>query len=704
MINATHILEIILTRKSLTIGLYDSRSKARHFDEVSLNKLMVERLCGDAVRLMNRNNEAGALSAGLATELKKIGRALFDQLLSEGVKARLGEEDIQNLSILMDEALIPIPWEILHDGREFLALKFNVGRSIRTKHPSFAAIPRMPELPLKLLVLADPVGDLPEARTEAFNIRQSLEQKEKLFVVTTKIKHISTDYVVKHIRDYDILHLAGHNEYNYDEPVKSGWKLDDGVLRAVDIIQMRGGAPLPLLVFANTCQTAGVLPPKMVIADTERAFCSIANAFLYTGVKHFLGTLMEIPDQAAVEFSREFYLQVSIGKTVGAAVREARLKLLQKQGEDTVLWATYLLYGDPGVPLISREAPDTVLEQLATVLIPGKRPAALYIFAGLLVLLALAIAENFFRKRFARGPAPGDTTDIVVSVSPTPEPEKTVVRRHITREDIRAVLWPPVQRVNQLVALRSLEDPSGEEGLAQVEYFSFLVQTYSSLRQYRLSSLYAGALAEWADAHKDTNKIMAAKYYVQSADAILEEYLFSGLFIDHSGASTARPGWQDNPNLARSLNFYQRGLALTTDQDPEEVLRVRARLLAGIARVYKLRGSIQPAIQSYGHAVKILENLSFLSANERYCLANSYVDLISLYVTAQKDFKKAQIPLTQLVERFTWDPFLPLEDRVLRRGVVRKFDLLFRRLRQDGLATTPFYEDVLQVYKKLTAP
>ncbi|MFA5260536.1 MAG: CHAT domain-containing protein [Candidatus Omnitrophota bacterium] len=704
MTNVTHILEVILTRNSLTVSFYESGSTVHHFDEVTLNKMMVERLCGEAVRLMNRGNEAGPLASGLVVELKKVGRALFDQLLSEGVKARMGEEDIQNLIILLDESLIQIPWEILHDGGEFLSLKYNMGRSVRTKHPALAAIPRIAELPLKMLVLADPVGDLPEARTEAFNIRQVLDREEDLFEVTTKIKHITTDYVVKNIRDYDVLHLAGHNEYNFEDPVKSGWTLDDGVLRAVDIIQMRGGAPLPLLVFANACKSANVLPPKMVISDTERAFCSIANAFLYTGVKHFLGTLMEIPDQVAAEFSREFYLQISNGKPVGAAVREARLRLLQPPGEDTVFWATYVLYGDPSSCLISRESPNTGLEQLATALIPGKRPAALYMFAGLLVLLALAMSENFFRKRFSRVTVPVETTAPGVPLAPTPEPRKTAIRRSITRDDIRAVLWPSISRVNQLIAFRNQEQVAEKAASEeQLEHFRFLVNTYASLRQYRLSTLYTTALVEWADARAAENKKVAAEYYAESADALLEEYLFSALFINPSG-STSESGWKDSPGFSLSLDLYQRGLRLTTEQDSEELLRIRARFLIGLARGYKIRGSLQPAIQNYELAVKILENIPVLSVSERYQLANSYVDLASLYVQNQKDFKKAHDSMVQLGERFAWDTYFSLEDRVLMRPVVRKFELLLRGLRQDGLATTQFYEDAVQVYKKLSLP
>lgn len=73
----------------------------------------------------------------------------------------------------------------------------------------------------------------------------------------------------------------------------------------------------------------------------------MANAFMLAGVKHYIGTFWEILDEPSSRFAVECYRQALSGKTVGEAVREARLALIRQYGEEAIVWASYLLYGDP---------------------------------------------------------------------------------------------------------------------------------------------------------------------------------------------------------------------------------------------------------------------------------------------------------------------------------------------------------------------
>ena len=73
----------------------------------------------------------------------------------------------------------------------------------------------------------------------------------------------------------------------------------------------------------------------------------LANAFVLAGVKHYVGTFWEILDEPSRRFALEFYRQVLLGLSVGEAMREARLSLIREYGEETIVWGSYLLYGDP---------------------------------------------------------------------------------------------------------------------------------------------------------------------------------------------------------------------------------------------------------------------------------------------------------------------------------------------------------------------
>src|SRR3989338_1239270 len=108
---------------------------------------------------------------------KKSGELLWENILSRQVKDKLKSSPIENLILSIDEELINIPWEFLYDGSNFLCLNFNLGRSVLTKtidtpirYRDFSSIPKM-------LVLANPTGDLKSAYLEGVNIRNQFDRK-----------------------------------------------------------------------------------------------------------------------------------------------------------------------------------------------------------------------------------------------------------------------------------------------------------------------------------------------------------------------------------------------------------------------------------------------------------------------------------------------------------------------------------------------
>ena len=157
-------------------------------------------------------------------------------------------------------------------------------------------------------------------------------------LATSRVKNIPPDYVKQRIHDYDILHYAGHAEMD-------GWVLAGGKITAADILAM-GTRPLPGLVFMNSCHSADE-NGKRVDNDGERQLFSLANAFLISGGRHVVGTLWKIADDAALIAAKEFYRQFVSGHAVGRAMREARKRLISEHGEDHIVWAGYVLYGDP---------------------------------------------------------------------------------------------------------------------------------------------------------------------------------------------------------------------------------------------------------------------------------------------------------------------------------------------------------------------
>ena len=87
------------------------------------------------------------------------------------------------------------------------------------------------------------------------------------------------------------------------------------------------------IVFLATCRS-GVRDHRLLISAVE--------AFRFFHPRCLIGTLADVPDLAASEFCGAFYGEVSKGSSVGAALLEGRVHLLEKlQNPFGVLFSSY---------------------------------------------------------------------------------------------------------------------------------------------------------------------------------------------------------------------------------------------------------------------------------------------------------------------------------------------------------------------------
>ncbi len=193
--------------------------------------------------------------------------------------------------------------------------------------------------PYSALVLADPCGDLDAAYEEGIRLRDLLDGQPWLRVALQS-SEIPRATLRENAREFDILHFAGHAEVGGQG---EGWLMSDGRFSAEDVDRLNGGRPFPALVFANACGSGRSSRAPGGSASTW----SLARAFLNAGVRHFIGTHWDVPDQIAGEFSEHFYRNLCAGLSIGDALRKARVALSRDHGEGTILWGAYCLYGDP---------------------------------------------------------------------------------------------------------------------------------------------------------------------------------------------------------------------------------------------------------------------------------------------------------------------------------------------------------------------
>jgi tetratricopeptide (TPR) repeat protein len=339
------VLEILRQGEMLKMSIFEQTELAstlRHYSQCTVSFTEIDRLCQEIISILNKAGKISAFEEDLIKGLTKAGQLLWDHLLSRPVKDKLKSVQVSNLLLSIDEELINIPWELLHDGSNFLCLTFNVGRVIRTRDPVSQPCYRSFSGVLKMLILANPTNDLKSAYLEGINIKNQFDRKRNDIHIDFKSTYIDKLYVKKNLYDYDIVHFAGHAEFEADNPDNSGWVLSDARFTVQDILAMGSTVSLPTLVFSNACHSAAGAVNH-----------SLASAFLFSGVRHYIGAIRKIEDPVSLSFSKEFYTQLISGKCVGESIRQSRLKLINEYGITPMHWASYLLYGDPNFVLFT---------------------------------------------------------------------------------------------------------------------------------------------------------------------------------------------------------------------------------------------------------------------------------------------------------------------------------------------------------------
>jgi len=359
------VLEILRQDAVLKMSIFEKSELAstlRHYSQCAVSFAEIEKFCQEVIAILNKANKPGAYSQELIKGLEKTGQLLWEHLITRPVKEILKTTALSDLILSIDEELIDIPWELLFDGENFLCLNFNLGRVVRTKqqisqpkYRSWTSIPGM-------LILANPTNDLKSAYSEGVFIKNQFDRKRKEISIDFKSTNIDTLYVKKNLRDYDLVHFAGHCEYDSDNPERTGWVFCDGRFSSQDILTMGQTLSFPSLVFSNACYSAKAAS-EVIESDYQKKSYSLASAFLFSGVRHYIGAIRKIEDQVSKSFSKEFYTQLISGKPVGECIKLSRLKLIKEYGIQAIHWASYLLYGDPNFVLFRKKAKQQILKR-----------------------------------------------------------------------------------------------------------------------------------------------------------------------------------------------------------------------------------------------------------------------------------------------------------------------------------------------------
>ena len=437
------VLEASRDDRRIKVSVYERgggiERTLRPYEDAQVPWEQVENAASGIKELLNRANRRGKVSSEILQSLKKSGQLLFELLVPRKASEKLHASDAESLILHVDDKLVHIPWELLFTGREFLCRRFAMGRLVSTSQAPTALAKRPLRTPLKVLVLADPRQDLKASYREGVEIRDLLDGEREGFEVDFKSYPVDISYVKKNLRDYDIVHYAGHADYDPQNPSDGGWLLTDGRLRASEISAMGGLQPMPFLVFSNACQT-GQSGQWRIREGYEEQIFGLANAHLMAGVQHYIGTFWEILDEPSLHFAKEFYRFLAQGAPVGEAVRRARQGLIDAFGEETIVWASYMLYGDPtfgfaaakGEPIVEAGGrhrdplhwSDAMRSPSAVLAAPGPRSSGIvyWVLGSLAVTLGIGAYAYLSPSFWGRDiPPPSASAPVTASLPGGPE-------------------------------------------------------------------------------------------------------------------------------------------------------------------------------------------------------------------------------------------------------------------------------------------
>ncbi len=306
------------------------RGTVKAYADVELTPAEIEKLA-EPFAVLAHDGGQGAYMQSLIDK----GRTLFQRALPERVQKRIMETPRRTVRLHVEDTLVHAPWELLHDGTDFLGCRFSVGRMVMAK--ADAAPPPAFTTANEIVIVADPCGDLPHAAEEGRVV-------EKLFssAVPGRVVHASGKVgkaqFLELVTRARVFHFAGHS-------VPNGFVVDGGIVTEQEVAAALAMSA-PLLMFANGCHAS---------TRDKWEHGSLAQSLLLAGVRHTLAPLWSVPDADALSFALRFYESALQGVPFGECARRARKAIAQTHASP-LSFAGYVLYGDPRATLPADDA------------------------------------------------------------------------------------------------------------------------------------------------------------------------------------------------------------------------------------------------------------------------------------------------------------------------------------------------------------
>lgn len=180
-------------------------------------------------------------------------------------------------------------------------------------------------------------------------------------------------------RDWRILHIAAHGQFDPDDSSSSGVIIDKNTTLTANVFRQLPA--VPELVFLNCCHLGRVGDARTARVSPNRLAASVSRELMRIGVRAVVAAGWAVNDDAAVVFAKTFYGALLGGAFLGDAVQCSR-RSVHEQFPGSSTWAAFQCYGDPGYRLRSFAAPNPMPPRLVSAAEIVRRVQAITVLAG----------------------------------------------------------------------------------------------------------------------------------------------------------------------------------------------------------------------------------------------------------------------------------------------------------------------------------
>lgn len=294
---------------------------------------------GSAFSTLRGTQERHAVGRDLHERLIQLGRELYGLYIpkdTHGYLTSLLDAHPQGpFRIEIEGGARALPWELLHNGEDFLAFLLPLART-----PIQATEVQRSFGPVQRVLLIVPKSDLDEALVETQAIHDVLTKDLAIDVEILSGKEATKEKIIQTLQmgAFDAIHYSGHSHHDPELASASHLVLNQGrKLRAEELRRLIQECGLKF-IFLNSCESGSAVGHHHV------AVAGLADAFVQSGIPCVIGMRWPVSDRGARELALTFYQALAKLGDPAEALRRARLAVGTAFDWEDPAWAAPLMY------------------------------------------------------------------------------------------------------------------------------------------------------------------------------------------------------------------------------------------------------------------------------------------------------------------------------------------------------------------------